>query len=216
MRKWLSAMLRLPPEDPGLYGRGAPAALGLLRAAAALAFQGRLRRRLKAEVTVRRLGPADVDALLAFADANLRFPTWFLHRQLLGRWQAEGAAAGAVDAQGRLWGFAYLDRYTEEDLRLDGWWIRALMVDPRARRLGLAGRLVAHLCEHARAQRLDAVLADVREDNARSLRLFRRCGFLPAEPGCEARARAVLEAARPQARWVVLERRLEGRSEVSG
>jgi mycothiol synthase len=209
MREWLSAIVQGPPDDAGPYGRGLPVFRALRRVAALPPFRGPLRRRLRDEVTVRPLDALDVDALLAFANEHLRFPTWFLERQLLQRWGTRGAAVGAVDAAGRLWGFAYLDQYSEEDFALEGWWIRALMVDPRARGLGFAGRVVKRLCALGRAQGVGSVFADVRAENARSLRLFRRCGFQRAEAVWEARARAVLEAARPESRWLVLERRVD-------
>lgn len=166
-----------------------------------------LRQRLFGPFQVRRLQPADADALLAFAGGRLRFTPDFVRRELHGHWQAPGAAVGAFDRRGRLVGFMFMGEYRQEGVPLEGMWLRALMVARRARGLGVARRLMEATCALARDAGLGAVFTDVREDNQASLALVRGLGFTEAPPALQESAGRLL--ARPgQARVVVFERRL--------
>jgi mycothiol synthase len=157
---------------------------------------------------VRLLRAGDLDALLVFAGERLEVPSRHLRHHLLARWgreeQPEGAAVGAFDRQGRLHGFAFLDDYRHEGLRVEGLWVRSLVVAPWARSLGVAGRLVAQLLEAARAQGAPCVHADVDAHNAASLRVFERAGFRPAPPALTERLHAEGLAAGRRGRLVVL------------
>jgi L-amino acid N-acyltransferase YncA len=145
-----------------------------------------LRRRWLGPLEVRLLKDGDLDALLVFAGERLLVPSGFLRRQLLRRWargeSAVGAAAGAFDAEGKLCGFAYLDDYREEGLALEGLWVRSLVVAPRARRMGVAHRIICCLVEEARRQGAGRIFADIDDDNFTSLRTFRRAGFEGSTP----------------------------------
>jgi mycothiol synthase len=145
-----------------------------------------LRSRWLGPLEVRLLKETDIEALLIFAGERLLVPSGFLRRQLFRRWargeDAVGAAAGAFDAEGRLCGFAYLDDYREEGLALEGLWVRSLVVAPRARRMGVAYRIILCLLEEARRQGADRIFADIDDDNFASLRTFRRAGFEDSTP----------------------------------
>lgn len=164
------------------YGR--PEARNLFRRARDATFSGwstPLRRWWLGELEVRRLRKEDLDALLVFAGERLQASAGFLRQQLLSRWADEarplGAAVGAFDAEGRLHAFAWMDDYRQEGLRLEGLWVRSLMVAPQARRMGVASRLLDCLVEAARSQGADSLYADIDEDNDASLHTFRKAGF---------------------------------------
>lgn len=55
-----------------------------------------------------------------------------------------------------------------------------IAVAPRARRRGLARRLVEHLVTNARHQRVGAVHLEVRADNTAARALYTACGFVEA------------------------------------
>ncbi len=173
-----------------------------------------LRRRLMGPLAVRLLTARDVDALLAFAAAQLVVSPSFLRHQLRERWGLaepgrRGAAAGAFDAEGRLHGFAWMDSYRQEGLPLEGAWVRSLVVAPRARRMGVATGLLRTLMAEARRQGEVWLYADVAEDNAASLRTFGRLGFQRASDTLTRETNEAWDATGGSARLVVLERRLE-------
>jgi ribosomal protein S18 acetylase RimI-like enzyme len=157
-----------------------------LRELAASPATAPLRARLFGPFDVRRLGPGDAGALLAFAGRRLRFGPEFVRRELEGHWQAPGAAFGAFDRHGRMVGFMFMGEYRQEGVPLDGLWLRGLVVARRARALGVARRLMEATCDHARAAGLHTVFADVREDNLASLGLVRALGFTDAPAALQA------------------------------
>ncbi|SET34785.1 mycothiol synthase [Stigmatella erecta] len=194
-----------------------PLARGVARRLRDFAFSGwsrPMRKQWLGRLEVRLLRAEDLDALLVFAGERLLVSSTFLRRQLLGRWArdggAVGAAAGAFDAAGRLCGFAYLDSYREEGLALDGLWVRSLVVAPRARRMGVAHRLLGCLLEAARKQGERRIYADVDEDNLASLRTFRRRGFRFASAELIRRVNAEWDASGGSKPLVALERMLDG------
>jgi len=169
-----------------------------------------LRRRWLGRLEVRLLREEDLDALLVFAGERLLVPSGFLRQQLLGRWAREdgsrGAAAGAFDSQGRMCGFAYLDDYREEGLSLEGLWVRSLVVAPRARRMGVAYRILQCLVDEARRQGAQRIFADIDEDNFASQRTFRRAGFQGSSAELTQRVNAEWSASGGGKPLVVLER----------
>ncbi|MDC0709907.1 GNAT family N-acetyltransferase [Stigmatella sp. ncwal1] len=193
-----------------------PVARGAARRLRDFTFSGwsrPVRARWLGRLEVRLLRAEDLDALLVFAGERLLVSSVFLRRQLLGRWAREGgavgASAGAFDSAGRLCGFAYLDSYREEGLALDGLWVRSLVVAPRARRMGVAHQLLTCLVEAARKQGEECIFADVDEDNAASLRTFRRVGFRFSPPELIRRVNAEWDASGGSKPLVVLERALD-------
>jgi mycothiol synthase len=183
-----------------------------LRDLAASGATAPLRARLFGPFQVRRLQPADADALLAFVGGRLRFTPDFVRRELHGHWQAPGAAFGAFDRRGGLVGFMYMGEYRQEGVPLEGMWLRGLLVARRARSLGVARRLMEATCARARESGLRAVLTDVREDNHPSLALVRGLGFTEAAPALQDAAQRVL--VRPgEARVIAFELRFPGPGE---
>jgi mycothiol synthase len=173
-----------------------------------------LRRRLVGPLDVRLLRADDLDALLAFASERLVVSPGFLRRQLRERWglpesERRGAAAGAFDVRGRMHGFAWVDSYRQEALPLDGFWVRSLVVAPRARRMGVATRLLGCLMDEARRQGEARVYADIDDDNTASLRTFGRLGFRTSSPELIRRANEAWDAAGRAKALVVLERPLK-------
>jgi mycothiol synthase len=164
------------------------------------------------ELEVRPLRASDLDALLLFAGQHLQVSSRFLRQQLLSRWAhpeaPAGAAAGAFDRQGRLHGFVWLDDYRQEGLNLEGLFVRSLLVAPRARRMGVASRLLTCLLEAAREQGVARVYADIDDDNHASLRTFAGAGFLPSSPELTRRVNAAWGAAGGTKPLVVVERAL--------
>lgn len=170
-----------------------------------------LRRRLVGPLEVRLLRGQDLDALLVFATERLVVSASFLRRQLRERWSLEpsarrGAAAGALDAQGKVHGFAWVDSYRQEGLPLDGVWVRSLVVAPQARRMGVATQLLRCLLDEARRQGEPRVQADVDDDNAASLRTFEGLGFRRAAQALTLMTNEAWDAAGRSKRLVVLER----------
>ena len=195
----------------GLWTR--PQARALLRRLRDFTVSGwsrPLRKRWVGELEVRLLQEEDLDALLVFAGERLLVPSGFLRQQLLGRWAradgSRGAAAGAFDAQGRLCGFAYLDDYREEGLALEGLWVRSLVVAPRARRMGVAYRMLQVFLEEARRQGAERIFADIDEDNFASQRTFKRAGFQDSSAELTQRVNAEWRASGGGKPLVVLER----------
>lgn len=169
-----------------------------------------LRRRWLGQLKVRLLREEDLDALLVFAGERLLVHSSFLRQQLLHRWAREdgplGAAAGAFDRQGRMCGFAYLDDYRQEGLRLEGLWVRSLVVAPRARRMGVAYQILKCLAEEARRQGAERIFADIDDDNFASQRTFRRAGFQTSSAELTQRLNAEWSASGGLKPLVVLER----------
>jgi RimJ/RimL family protein N-acetyltransferase len=171
-----------------------------------------LRQRWLGQLEIRLLREEDLDALLVFAGERLLVPSGFLRQQLLGRWAradgARGAAVGAFDRHGRLCGFAYLDDYREEGLALEGLWVRSLVVAPRARRMGVAYRILQCLVDEARRQGAERIFADIDDDNLASQRTFRRAGFQASSAELTQRVNAEWSASGGNKPLVVLERPL--------
>ena len=142
-----------------------------------------LRRRWLGPLEVRRIGKEDVEQLVYLVGQSLpNVSSRFLELQLLGAWtRGQGGAVGAWSTRGVLEGFAYLGRYSDEGIPVDGFWIRSVHVALLCRGLGLARRLVSELLEVAREQGLAEVFVDIRADNAHSLALHQRLGFEPVD-----------------------------------
>jgi RimJ/RimL family protein N-acetyltransferase len=172
-----------------------------------------LRRRWLGQLEVRLLREDDLDALLVFAGERLLVPSAFLRQQLSFRWARPGhpvgAAVGAFDKQGRMCGFAYLDDYRQEGLALEGFWVRSLVVAPRARRMGVAYQIIHCLVEEARRQGEERIFADIDDDNFASLRTFQRAGFEPSSPELTQRLNAQWKAAGGGKPLIVMERILQ-------
>jgi mycothiol synthase len=171
-----------------------------------------LRRRWLGELEVRLLREDDLDALLVFAGERLLVPSAFLRQQLHRRWARAdgpvGAAVGAFDRHGRMCGFAYLDDYRQEGLALEGLWVRSLVVAPRARRMGVAYRIILCLVEEARRQGEERIFADIDDDNFASMRTFRRAGFELSSPELTQRLNAEWSASGGDKPLIVMERAL--------
>jgi GNAT superfamily N-acetyltransferase len=165
-----------------------------------------LRRKLMAPFDVRLLNFRDLNALLAFAGQYLAVPSEFLKQQLLRRWPSTGVAAGAFSRGDRMCGFAYLDRYTQEGLELDGFWVRSLFVAPVARRMGVGRRIVQCLCGHAAKQGITRVWADIDSRNEGSVSLFRQEGFELSSPQLVAKVQQEWWKKGSSISWTVLER----------
>jgi L-amino acid N-acyltransferase YncA len=166
--------------------RAAWAARRLLGPAARFARSSRATRRLRGRrlgpVRIRRVGPDDAAALDAFAAESLPRMRELIARQVRGRWRTRGAVVAAFDARGAVRGFTYVDEYAAEGVALPGQWVRSVAVSPWARRLGLGRELVREACAHAHRAGVRLVYADIREDNAPSIALFRALGFSDAPP----------------------------------
>ncbi len=171
-----------------------------------------LRRRWLGQLEVRLLREDDLDALLVFAGERLLVPSAFLRQQLLHRWaradSPRGAAAGAFDKYGRMCGFAYLDDYRQEGLGMEGFWVRSLVVAPRARRMGVAHQIIHCLVEEARRQGEERIFADIDDDNLVSQRTFQRAGFELSSPELTRRLNAEWSAAGGGKPLIVMERAL--------
>lgn len=179
--------LRLPL--PAVFGRAAvglhglltrPGVMPLLRAgldAASGPATRTARERWVGPLVVRRLRPSDAKPLMAFLGRHPVVDVPWGLKQLAGRWQVEGWAAGALDARGLLHGFAFTDDYREEGVPLDGPWVRALFVDRWVRGRGIGRELVALACAEHDARGTPRLHADVRTNNAPSLGVFRSLGF---------------------------------------
>ncbi len=129
-------------------------------------------------VEVRKLVPNDLEAALLFTGDNVPGAAVAVAQLLPARWQERGGAFGALRRDGSLVGFTFLDEYRREGVDLDGYWIRFLHVAPIARGMGLAGALVREACAEAKRQGIRRVHADVLADNAASLAVFTREGFV--------------------------------------
>lgn len=143
---------------------------------------------------IRKLNSADVERVHAFASDHLTLSLPFVEKQLRDRWHRTGAAVGAIGSDARLYAFAFLDEYRQEDVPLDGWWIRSVFVAPIARHLGLGTRVVEALAAAAREQRIESVYADVLADNPDSLKLFQALGFSDAGSDLAARVERAIGA----------------------
>ncbi len=171
-----------------------------------------LRRRWLGKLEVRPLREDDLDALLVFAGERLLVPAAFLRQQLHYRWARadgpKGAAVGAFDKHGRMCGFAYLDDYRQEGLALEGFWVRSLVVAPRARRMGVAYQIILCLVEEARRQGEERIFADIDDDNFVSMRTFQRAGFELSSPELTQRLNAEWSASGGGKPLIVMERAL--------
>ena len=171
-------------------------------------WAGPLRRRVIGAVTVRSLKSADRDPLCVFAGDHLETSPEFLGRQLKSRWQTKGGAVGAFNSMGQLHGFAYLDEYREEGMNLEGYWIRALIVLPSARGLGIGSQLVNELCRLAKSRGILNAYADVDAENAASLKLFRSQGFTDAPSDLQVKLTSEWERQGLKRKWAVLQKTL--------
>lgn len=174
-------------------GAGARRVLGpALRFVRSSPATRRMRARHVGQVRIRRAGPGDAAALDAFAAEALPRMRDLIARQVRGRWAAEGFPVAAFDARGTVRGFTFVDEYAAEGVALPGHWVRSVGVSPWARRLGLGRQLVRAACAEAYRDGVTRVYADVREDNAASLAMFRGLGFTEAPPELAAAANAAL------------------------
>lgn len=143
-----------------------------------------LRRAILGPFVVRRLGPADLEALAVFVGHHLPgMSAPWLEGQLRGAWcEGRGGSVGAFDARGRLRAFGCLGRYLDEQVAVPGYWLRYLYTAPLGRKLGAMRSVVSALLELAVEQGHHEVFSDVREGNARSLALHRVLGFKRLPP----------------------------------
>lgn len=162
------------------------------RFAKASAAGRRIRGRRVGPVRIRPVRPDDAEALDAFAAENLKRIRPWIVAQARGRWETTGAAVAAFDARGAVRGFAFVDEYAAEGVALPGHWLRAVAVDPSARRLGLGRALVRQVCAEAHRRGVREVSVDVLQGNHASIALMRGVGFADAPPGLAAEADRVL------------------------
>ena len=201
---WLLHCIARRSRDGGMPR----SAVQYIRGIGASKVTAALRRRLLEPVTIRLLNLRDLEALLTFAGQYLAVPPHFLKQQLRKRWGSHGVAAGAFGRNGRMCGFAYVDQYTQEGLDLEGFWIRSLFVAPIARRMAIGRRLVECLCQHAAAQGIDRVFADIDRRNESSVHLFLTQGFAPSKPELLAQVQREWWKKGSNVSWTVLERPL--------
>lgn len=178
--------------------RTASAARRVLGPAAQLAQTSAAGRRIRGRrvgpVRIRPVRPEDADALDAFAAENLARMRAYIVAQARGRWKTTGAAVAAFDARGAVRGFVFADEYAAEGIELRGHWLRAVAVDPSARRLGLGRELVREVCAEAHRRGVREVNVDVLQANHASIALMRGAGFADAPPELAAEANRVLAA----------------------
>src|SRR5690606_27838393 len=151
-----------------------------LEAALGSAASARIRRSILFPCRIRRLTPADFEALAVFIGHHLpAMSVGWLEAQLGGPWQrGDGGAFVALDRRHAIRAFGYFGRYSDEGVGIPGIWLRSIYTEPIARRLGLSRQLIEALLATASAQGLREVHSDVRRDNAGSLNLHRKLGFV--------------------------------------
>ncbi|HSU15884.1 GNAT family N-acetyltransferase [Longimicrobium sp.] len=178
--------------------RAAAAARMVLGPAARLARTSAAGRRIRGRrvgpVHVRPVRPEDADALDAFCAGNLPRMRPYIVTQARTRWATAGAAVAAFDARGGVRGFVFVDEYRAEGTDLPGVWLRALAVDPSARRLGLGRELVREVIAEAHRRGAREIFVDVLETNRASIALMRGAGFIDSPPELVAEANRVLAA----------------------
>lgn len=137
---------------------------------------------------IRRIRPAearDLEAINAIYNREIRegVATWDLDEWTLDerrRWFAEhddGAPVFVAELDGRVVGFAYLSRYRGKP----GYrWTRedTVYVAPEAQGRGVGRALLGTLVEAARALGIRAVVAWIESENAGSIALHERFGFV--------------------------------------
>jgi ribosomal protein S18 acetylase RimI-like enzyme len=123
-------------------------------------------------MNVRPARLADLPAILAIERAS--FTTDRITRRAMRRLLTRGSCAVLVAASGRVVvGYAVLlFRRGARRARL-----YSLAVDPRRRRAGVAGRLLAAVERRARARGLEAVTLEVAAANRAAVILYRRAGY---------------------------------------
>jgi len=135
---------------------------------------------------IRRLAPADLDALDALAPLFAAYLDFYRVAQttedqrkfLAGRLAAEDSAAfGSFDESGRMTGFA-LCHFAHNSLRLaPAWILHDLFVDPQTRRRGTAGQLLDTVHEAARAAGACEVILSTAHDNRAAQALYEGAGY---------------------------------------
>jgi mycothiol synthase len=164
--------------------------------------------------TVRRLDQTDVAVARRFTERYFHVSPSFIEQQLTSRWSpdtergATGAMVGAFTRRSALCACAWFDEFRQEEVPLDGYWVRSLVVAPSVRSLGLGAAILGELERLARAQHVHALYADVAGDNHRSLRVFRRCGFVTAEEDVARRLNELRAKMRSTVTWNALVKRL--------
>ena len=173
---------------------------GLARSGPAVA----LRKRALGPFTVRLVEPEDAPALIAFCRKFLPAQTAFVERQLHARWlKGVGLPYLAFDRHGQLRGFIFADEYTEEGIDVPGYWIRSLLVDPKARGLGLSKQLGDALYAGHRARGVPTLFADIGAENVPTLKILPRWGFVRAEQEIADQLNQAFAAKGQRADWTV-------------
>ncbi|HHN94333.1 MAG TPA: GNAT family N-acetyltransferase [Anaerolineae bacterium] len=136
---------------------------------------------MEENVTVRRLGMEDYDALLALwlrAGLHSVKPQGRDSRAGIARQLATGVQTIlGLEVDGRLVGAVVATHDSRKG------WINRLAVDPEYRRRGYAARLIAAAEEVLREQGMRIIAALVESDNAPSYALFRKAGYVEIDRG---------------------------------
>ena len=123
-----------------------------------------------ASLSVDRMRPADLDAVLAIERASFSMP-WSRGAFLYEMQQNRVARCLVMRDDGRVVGYLCLWEVADEVH------IMNVAVQPDARRLGIARTLLAGVIEDARRRRLRIVVLEVRPSNAGALGLYASFGF---------------------------------------
>ncbi|MDA0269464.1 MAG: GNAT family N-acetyltransferase [Chloroflexi bacterium] len=137
------------------------------------------------EVTVRRAEERDLEAINAIYNREIRegIATWDLDEWTLEARQAwfrehdDRSPVFVAEVDGRVAGFAYLSRYRGKP----GYrWTRedTVYIAPEAQGRGIGRALLGTLVEAARALGIRAVVAWIEAENAGSIALHERFGFV--------------------------------------
>ncbi len=136
---------------------------------------------MEENVTVRRLGMEDYDALLALwlrAGLHSVKPQGRDSRAGIARQLATGVQTIlGLEVDGRLVGAVVATHDSRKG------WINRLAVDPEYRRRGYAARLIAAAEEVLREQGMRIIAALVESDNVPSYALFRKAGYVEIDRG---------------------------------
>ena len=165
-----------------------------------------IRRSVLGPCPIRQLTFDDFEALAVFTGHHLpALSVGWLEEQLGGPWQrGTGGGFATFDRRNHIRAFGFLGRYTDEDVDVPGIWLRSLYTAPIARGLGLGNRLIAARLALATDQGFHEVHSDIHRDNARSLGLHLKHGFVEVPPWELEPFEPLLERARRRGRELVI------------
>lgn len=133
------------------------------------------------DIRIRHLGLDDYDALLDLwqrAGLHSLRPNGRDSREALAKQLATGVQTVlGLELDGRLVGAVVVTHDSRKG------WINRLAVDPAYRRRGFGTRLIAAAEETLRRQGIHVIAALVESDNAASLALFRKQGYIEPDAG---------------------------------